>query len=777
VRSRLREDEEEDEALTTPVLPWFAALLTLLALAAALRGWARPELSGWLLLSPMVVYCLAELWAPSLAGFGRFPLSVAALVVLIAVPGYGKLSWIFAVLLGASLRFVRSRLRGEPILTVLADSLPELWAGLACVALLGVAPTWTIAVVGAVIYLASWQILPGLFSKALAPRALAQWSIARERSLAALTFLAIVGVALAWVIPGQPGPALLVLVSIPLLAIPMQAQLKVMQAEVTARQQALRERLQQRTTKQLADLKTQVELQRVEVELQHRVLTLVGELFMETSHIQNPGDMRQTLVGFVRRVIPCSRISMFESEDGKLKLTASSGPEALQPDESLFPKLSSNRVEAVEHIDKEVSYLAAQIPNRGLLVVSDAAARWQSEHAHLLLRLAHHLPMVLDAVRYREMQTRALEDEQTRRRELDRLAARLTATLDLLGQLVSARSVQDLVQTAQEKLPNLLPGYQAEVEWHDQLYRSSSVQQKASYAFPLYGGRSQEGRLRLFSDEGKPLSVLDTELLRLFSSQFACLLEGAELNAQLRHALDQLKQSQAQLVQSSKMAAIGQLAAGVAHELNTPLGAISIAIELAVDTVQNHPDRAARRLGKALESVEQMQTIISKLLFYSRDSRGIRAQVELNKVIQDSYELVAHTLKLNGVEVEVNPGPEVVIDANANELQQVFSNLLINAKDACGLPGAQRKKIEMWLEQKNGRAVVHVRDYGAGMDEATRSRIFEPFFTTKPIGEGTGLGLSTSMELIEQHGGELGCQSQPGQGTHFTVALPLEQAG
>lgn len=774
---RLRLEEEEDEALTTPILPWLAVFLTALAVLASLRGWTRPEVSGGLLLGPILVYLAAELWAPSLAGFGRFPLSLAALVVLIAVPDYGKIPWLFVVLVGSLIRFARSRFRGEPPLTLLADSLPEFWAGLACSVLVTSAPGWMIPALGAATYLLSWQLLPGLFSKALAPRALAQWSIARERSLATLTFLAIVGVALAWVIPAQPEAALLVLAAVPLLAIPMQAQLKVMQAEVQARQQALRERLQQRTSKQLADLKTQVELQRVEVELQHRVLTLVGELFMETSHVENPGDMRQTLIGFVRRVIPCGRISMFENEEGRLKLTAGSGPEVLQPPDTLFPKLSSNRVEAVQHNDKEVSHLAAQIPDRGLLVVSDAVARWQPEHAHLLLRLAHHLPMVLDAVRYREMQSRALEDEQTRRRELDRLAARLTATLDLLGQLVSARSVQELVQTAQEKLPNLLPGYLVEVEWHDQLYRSASLQQKASYAFPLYGGRSQEGRLRLFSNQEKPLSLLDTELLRLFSSQFACLLEGAELNAQLRHALEQLKQSQAQLVQSSKMAAIGQLAAGVAHELNTPLGAISIAIELAVDTVETHPERASRRLGKALESVEQMQTIISKLLFYSRDSRGIRAQVELNKVLQDSYELVAHTMKLNGVEVEVSPGPEVVIDANANELQQVFSNLLINAKDACSLPGTQRKRIEMWLERQNGKALVHVRDYGAGMDDATRTRIFEPFFTTKPIGEGTGLGLSTSMELIQQHGGELACQSQPGQGTHFTVALPLEPSG
>ena len=202
--------------------------------------------------------------------------------------------------------------------------------------------------------------------------------------------------------------------------------------------------------------------------------------------------------------------------------------------------------------------------------------------------------------------------------------------------------------------------------------------------------------------------------------------------------------------------------------------AVSIAVELSIETLADNPERAAKRLKKAMESIEQMQGIIAKLLFYSRDSRGIRSQVDLNKVMDDSFQLVAHTLKLTGVSVELANGPPVVIEANSNELQQVFSNLLINAKDACGAVGAQKKRIEMWLEQQNQHALVHIRDYGCGMDEETRQRIFEPFYTTKSIGEGTGLGLSTSLELVQQHGGTLSCKSEPGQGTHFVVSLPLQ---
>jgi two-component system NtrC family sensor kinase len=222
------------------------------------------------------------------------------------------------------------------------------------------------------------------------------------------------------------------------------------------------------------------------------------------------------------------------------------------------------------------------------------------------------------------------------------------------------------------------------------------------------------------------------------------------------------------------MAAIGQLAAGVAHELNTPLGAISIAIELSRDLIRKDPERAITRLGRALESVEQMQSIISKLLSYSRDSRGLFAEVDLNGVVHSSFQLVEHTLKLAGVEAQLMPGPELTLMGNANELQQVFSNLLLNAKDACLHPQARKKRIEVWLESQPGQALVHLRDYGSGMDESTRLRIFDPFFTTKPIGEGTGLGLSTSLELIEQHGGKIAVKSNPGEGTHFVVSLPLE---
>lgn len=761
---------EEEEVLTTPLLPWLTALVSLVLGLLWVRPLSMPTTSGIILVGPMLAYLAAEVFSPSLPGFGRYPLSAAAWLSLVGCNSSGPLAWVLMLAAGFLIRGIRGRMRGDRWLSVVGDSLPELWSGVAG----SMPPAPYDLLVATLVYWGGWQLLPGLFASAVPPQRLSDWSLARERGSLSLVFLSVIGGAVAWQFATLPETSLVILVGIPLLSVAVSSQIRILEAESQARRQERVEKAQERVSSRIAELQNQVDLQRVDVELQHRVLTLVGELFMESALVQSAADLRPALLSFIRRAVPGSRITLFEWEGAELKPSSGIGSEHHLPTAEALQDLSASKVRAQLVKERTCSHLAAVIPQRGLLVVSDPEPRWQPEHHHLLHRLAYHLPLCLDAVHYREFQSRILEDEQSRRAELHRLAARLTSCLDLLGQLVSCRSIAELGKTAQNRLPDLIPGYQVEVLWHEQHFSAGSEEQNASYSFALDAGGGQEGRLSLYSRGGGPLSVLDRELLNLFSIQFACLLEGADLNARLLKALEQVRTSQAQLVQSSKMAAIGQLAAGVAHELNTPLGAVSIAVELSIETLSDNPAGAAKRLKKAMESIEQMQGIISKLLFYSRDSRGLRSQVDLYKVMDDSYQLVAHTLKMTGVEVEVKAGPAVVIEANSNELQQVFSNLLINAKDACQSEGATQKRIEMWLETQNQHALVHVRDYGCGMDEETRQRIFEPFYTTKAIGQGTGLGLSTSLELIQQHGGTLSCQSQPGQGTHFIVSLPLK---
>lgn len=258
---------------------------------------------------------------------------------------------------------------------------------------------------------------------------------------------------------------------------------------------------------------------------------------------------------------------------------------------------------------------------------------------------------------------------------------------------------------------------------------------------------------------------------RYYELQAKALDVERDLRRQLESALRELKESQAALIQSSKLAAIGQLAAGVAHELNTPLAAISVAIDGSLMTLDTKPDRARARLEKATASVEQMREIISKLLFYSRDARSGRSETDLNQVVRDSLQLVGHQLRLDNIEVDLDLRDLPPLNVNANELQQVITNLLLNAKDAMLAPGAPGKRVLIASRREGERSVVSVRDQGVGMTEAVRLRIFEPFYTTKDVGKGTGLGLSTSLQLVQQHGGELKVESQVGQGTTFTIRL------
>lgn len=238
------------------------------------------------------------------------------------------------------------------------------------------------------------------------------------------------------------------------------------------------------------------------------------------------------------------------------------------------------------------------------------------------------------------------------------------------------------------------------------------------------------------------------------------------------HLHSELKLSQAQLVQSSKMAAVGQLAAGVAHELNTPLGAMNLAIEGALRTLTKKPDRAQSRLERALKSGHQLKEIVAKLLHYSTKSSSMGEETDLNQVVEDTLGLVGHQLSLDGVTIESELTADQLILVNQNEIQQVVINLLTNAKDA--VSGNERNERLIWIRTwcEADMVSVSVKDNGTGMDDETRAKVFDPFFTTKDVGHGTGLGLSVTSELMEQNGGTVALETALGEGTKFTLSFP-----
>lgn len=250
----------------------------------------------------------------------------------------------------------------------------------------------------------------------------------------------------------------------------------------------------------------------------------------------------------------------------------------------------------------------------------------------------------------------------------------------------------------------------------------------------------------------------------------------------------QLEEAQAQLIQSEKMSAIGQLAAGVAHELNNPLGGILGYAQFTLEKLnKNIPEKTtAREIQSYIRYVSDIETqarrcktIVQNLLKFSRSSRTVDFDdVDVNKAVEETLTFVAHQLHLSQIELEVQLDQNLPhIQGNVGQLQQVFTNLIINAMHA----SAQGSKIRIQsryspaLGEFGGAVELTFRDFGIGIKEENLKKIFEPFFTTKEIGKGTGLGLSVSYGIIKEHGGEISVQSEVGVGSTFTIVLPVQK--
>jgi two-component system NtrC family sensor kinase len=225
---------------------------------------------------------------------------------------------------------------------------------------------------------------------------------------------------------------------------------------------------------------------------------------------------------------------------------------------------------------------------------------------------------------------------------------------------------------------------------------------------------------------------------------------------------------QQQLVQSGKLAALGELAAGVAHEINNPLFAILGLTEFLLK--ESEPgSKAHSRLELIQQTGLEIKEIVRALLDFARENAEERHVVEMEDVVQSTIDLVRRTNAHKGVEiVETYDESGATVTASPNQLKQIFLNLIANARQA--MPNGGTVAIDVRAEEDV--VVTTVRDDGPGIEPSVLERIFEPFFTTKRSVGGTGLGLSVSLGIVESHGGTLAVASELGRGTEFALTLP-----
>jgi signal transduction histidine kinase len=282
----------------------------------------------------------------------------------------------------------------------------------------------------------------------------------------------------------------------------------------------------------------------------------------------------------------------------------------------------------------------------------------------------------------------------------------------------------------------------------------------------LFGSRSANGALRRACEAASTLLAL----------QFAELkprldtLRAAGEEAQARFAAK--READSRLVQAAKMIAVGEMAAGIAHELNNPLTTVTGFAELILDEIP--PDAAYRAdVEMVLQEAQRARGVVRGLLDFARQGERMRSRGDLNEILVDALSLTRHFIHTSGVQLDLVKDDDLPwILVESNQLKQVFLNLIHNALHA--MPAGGRLVIRTSLKGREGRqwAVVEIADNGTGIPQRDVERIFEPFYTTRTDQGGTGLGLTVSYGIVADHGGTIEVQSEPGQGSVFSVWLP-----
>jgi len=293
----------------------------------------------------------------------------------------------------------------------------------------------------------------------------------------------------------------------------------------------------------------------------------------------------------------------------------------------------------------------------------------------------------------------------------------------------------------------------------------------AAFFISFYLGNTIITRIRLLKEAAEAIAAgnLDCKLSPDRISGFDMLDEAFNyMSTSLKDHDEKLRSACLQLARAEKLSALGEMAAGVAHEINNPLGGILLYSNLIAEDLPEGSS-AQENMRKIIQQTNRCKEIVQNLLNFARIPTGDMAPLDINDVIKTSLNLVVNQWIFHGIEIEkrlTETLPEVI--GHRARLEEIFLNLLINAADA--MKGKGKLTITTGMDADSVKILVS--DTGQGIDEENLPHIFEPFFTTKEPGKGTGLGLSIAYGAIREHGGLIDAESAPGKGTTFTISLP-----
>jgi len=242
-----------------------------------------------------------------------------------------------------------------------------------------------------------------------------------------------------------------------------------------------------------------------------------------------------------------------------------------------------------------------------------------------------------------------------------------------------------------------------------------------------------------------------------------------EMSGKMAADIEQLKQLNEKLIRTEKLAAMGTLAAGVAHEVNNPLASISSLIQM-IQSQNEINGETQERLRVISSQIGRISRVTKDMTDFARARPSTKQATDINSIVETSLRLAKFDESFQKLEIALDLEPSVsTINADVDQLQQVFLNLFLNARDA--MPNGGRLSIES--KEAGRECVVIVGDTGSGIDQKTINQIFDPFFTTKPTGKGTGLGLAVCYGIVTEHGGTIEVAKGETEGTRFVVRLPV----